>query len=41
MFYRNTICNDNAEINCIAVQLKRVLFPSILTGHTTLVAYCK
>jgi hypothetical protein len=29
----NMICEDNAAINCITVQHKKVSFPSILTGH--------
>jgi hypothetical protein len=32
-----TICKDNAAVNCVTVrQLKHVLFPSTLTGHTAL-----
>jgi hypothetical protein len=33
----NAICKDNAVINCIPVQHKKILFPSTLTNHTTLV----
>jgi hypothetical protein len=32
----NSICNDNAVINCITVQHNKVSFPSTLTGHTLL-----
>jgi hypothetical protein len=30
----NAICKDNAAINCITVQHRKVSFPSTLTGHT-------
>jgi hypothetical protein len=33
----DAICKDNTAINCIAIQHKKGLFPSTLTGHTTLV----
>jgi hypothetical protein len=33
-FTFNSICKDNAAINCIIFQHKKVSFPSILTGHT-------
>jgi hypothetical protein len=32
----NAIYKDNAAINCIIAQHKKVSFPSTLTGHTTL-----
>jgi hypothetical protein len=30
----SAICKDNAAINCITVEHKKVSFPSTLTGHT-------
>jgi hypothetical protein len=30
----NAICKDNAAINCITVQHKKVSFPLTLTGQT-------
>jgi hypothetical protein len=33
----NVICKDNAAINCISVRHKKGSFPSIFTGHSTLV----
>jgi hypothetical protein len=32
----NTNCKDNAVINCITFQQKKVSYPSTLTGHTLL-----
>jgi hypothetical protein len=35
----NSICEDNAAINCITFQNKRGSFPSTLTGHITLIIH--
>jgi hypothetical protein len=41
-FYKCTfsaICKDNAAINCITVEHKKVSFPSSLTGQTLLLVF--